>query len=119
MDEQPALRERPGLRMHALALRIEALRRLGNSGEALACADELVRLDESYIPFDIDPVSVWAAAYGALADVGELARARAIATKAESWLVATSKTGVPTDARGSFARFHAASCRTMQIALPP
>lgn len=113
--EEPVLRERPGLRMHALALRAEALRRLGQVDSALACADEILELDERFMPFDMDPVSVWSAAHAALRDAGQDSRARAVAEKAERWLHATAKNGVPPAALDSFVRWHAAACRAMGI----
>jgi hypothetical protein len=71
------------------------------------------------MPFDIDPVSVWAAAHGALVDAGDPTRARMITEKAERWLAGTTKSGVPAEARASFARLHAVACRAMRMALPP
>ena len=67
------------------------------------------------MPFDIDPVSVWAAAHAALLDAGQATRARAVAGKAERWLHAAAKRGVPPAALDSFARRHAAACRAMGI----
>lgn len=113
--EEPVLRERPGLRMHALALRADALRRHGQGERALACADEILAVDERFMPFDIDPVSVWAAAHGALRDAGQASRARIVAEKAERWLHATAKNGVPPAALDGFVRHHAAACRAMGI----
>ncbi len=117
--KEAVLRERPGLRMHALALRVEALRRLGQGDLALACAEEILELDERFMPFDIDPVSVWSAAHAALRDAGQAARARAVAEKAERWLHATATNGVPPTALDSFARQHAAACRAMGIRVLP
>ncbi len=113
--DELVLRERPGLRMHALALRVDALRRLGQGERALACAEEIVELDQRFMRFDIDPVAVRAAAHAGLLDVGQARRVRAMAEKVERWLQATAKNGVPPTALDSFAHRHAAARRAMGI----
>jgi uncharacterized phage protein gp47/JayE len=67
------------------------------------------------MPYDIEPPEVWAVAHAVLDDAAEHARAAAMAEKARQWLQATAERGVPAEARESFLRRHAASCRAMGI----
>lgn len=111
----PGMRERPGLHMHALALLARALRESDRHAEAKECVEELLALDATFMPYDIEPPEVWAVAHAVLDDAAEHARAAAMAEKARQWLQATAERGVPAEARESFLRRHAASCRAMGI----
>ncbi len=117
--ELPVLRERPGLQLRVLALHADVLRRLGRSEAALECAERLLQLDADFMPYEAEPVGLWASAHAALTEAGQPDRARVVAEKARRWLHATAANHVPAKARESFARFHAAACRAMRIAPPP
>lgn len=117
LSNTPAMHERPGLRMNALALRAQALRETGDVAEARECVDALLILDERFMPYDVAPPDVWAIAYAVLADAGDGARAAALAEKATAWLRATAEHNVPAEARQTFLLRHENSCRTMGISL--
>ena len=112
-----ALSERPGLHMRLLALRADVLRQLDRTQAALACAEQLLRLDADFMPYDAEPVSLWASAHAALTDAGRPDRALVVAERARRWLHEIAR--VPSIARESFARRHAIACRAMGIAPPP
>ena len=115
----PAMHERPGLRLHALALHARALQRLGQRGAARERVAEMLGLDAHFMVFDADPLEVWAIAHGVLLDTGETVAASAVADKAGRWLRAVVEGGVPGEARESFARRQAEACRALGLAQEP
>ncbi|MEO8525327.1 MAG: AAA family ATPase [Caldimonas sp.] len=117
LSDTPAMNERPGLRMTALALRARALREMGNLGEARVCVEALLILDERYMPYDAAPPDIWAVAHAVLTQLGDRPRAAALADKATAWLRATYAHGLPEEARQTFLRRHETSCRAIGISL--
>ena len=111
----PAMHERPGLHLHALALHARALHRLGRLEEARERVAAMLVLDAQFMVFDADPLEVWAIAHALLLDAGESATADAVAEKAAHWLRAALDSGVPADTRDSFARRQAEACRAMGL----
>ena len=111
----PAMHERPGLRLHALALHARALKRLGRREEARKCVETMLALDVHFMAFDADPPEIWAIAHAVLVDAGETAAAAGVAEKAAHWLRAAIAGGVPAESRQSFARRQADACRAMGL----
>jgi tetratricopeptide (TPR) repeat protein len=111
----PAMHERPGLRLHALALHARVLHRLGRREQARECVAAMLALDAQVMAFDADPPEVWAIAHAVLADAGETAAAAGVAEKAGRWLRAAIAGGVPSESRDAFARRQADACRAMGL----
>ncbi len=111
----PAMQQRPGLHLHALALLARALHRLDQREAASDCVAAMLALDENFMAFDVDPPEVWAIAHAVLTDAGKVADAARVADKAARWLRATVTVGVPAGARESFARRQADACRAMGL----
>lgn len=94
-----ALRERPGLMMHALTLRADVARRTGDTNQAFAAVRKLLELAERFMPFDIDPIEMWSTAYAVLAEAGDMAGADAAAHRGAQWRLSIRERGLPADAR--------------------
>lgn len=83
MVDTDAMRERPGLQMHALGSICRAALQSGDNLRASAAAERLIAFRPSIQPFDIDPRVVWGAAHQALVAAGSVAGAKFAFARAE------------------------------------
>ncbi|MEO7057380.1 MAG: AAA family ATPase [Caldimonas sp.] len=116
-DDAVVMRERPGLHLHLLGLRLDAARAVGDAAMAGACVDAMLAIDASVGPFDADPVDLWAAVHAWLVDAGDTVRAPEAAARAGRW-VGNSEPGSSVPKAPAFARRRQEALRRLGIAAP-